>query len=156
MLLLSSIAQADRAPAVLRAFPGIDIVEVSNHHIYSHGGPPAKIAAASFGLDVHDARAHTISVRKIAILWSCAAKPDPRTVRTLKRTGHELRGGDDAVIAFGPARVVTPGGKPARYVVKVNFKEITATEACAFAIDLVVDRVREEIRLPLTIEREAD
>lgn len=141
--------------AVRYAFPGIDIVESSNHFIYSHGGPPAKVDHASLVVEVRDARAHTIAVRSVAIASTC--KPDIADLRTLKRRGHELFTWDtNQSIAKGAARVRTPAGKPDRHRIVVHVKELSTTAGCAFVLDVVVDRVRRKIVLPLTLEREAD
>jgi hypothetical protein len=44
-------------------------------------------------------------------------------------------------------------GKPERYSVSVTFDGLETYTACGFAIDLVVDRVRTQIELPLHIIR---
>jgi hypothetical protein len=140
---------------VLHAFPGIDIVETRNHVIYSHGGPGPKLDHADIVVEVRDARAHTISVRRIGLVSTC--DPKPGEIRALKLTGHELRTWDASkVVAKGTASIATPRGKPDRLRVRIQFKELSTTSACAFALDVVVDRIRKKIELPLTLERESD
>jgi hypothetical protein len=141
--------------AVLHAFPGIDIVESRNHVIYSHGGPAPKLDHVDLVVEVRDARAHTLSVRSIGIVSTC--DPKPGEIRALKLKGHELRTWDtDKVVAKGTASIATPAGKPDRHRARIRFKDITTTVGCAFALDVVVDRIRKKIELPLTLEREFD
>jgi hypothetical protein len=148
-------AEPRAALAVQHTFLGIDIVESRNHVIYAHGGPPAKLDHADLVVEVRDARAHTISVRSIGIAATC--DPKPGEIRALKLKGHELWTWDtNKPVAKGPARIATPAGKADRHRVRIRFKEISTTIGCAFAVDLVVDRVRKKIALPLTLEREFD
>jgi hypothetical protein len=151
----SAHAEARRDLPVLHAFPGIDIVESSNHVTYSHGGPPPKLDHAELVVEVRDARAHTISVRSIGIVSTC--EPKSGDVRGLKLKGHELRvWGTAKLVAKGTASIATPAGKPDRHRIRIVFKELSTTVGCAFALDVVVDRVRKKIELPLTLEREFD
>ena len=143
--------------AVLHAFPGIDVVESINQARHEHGGPPAPLSEVTINFEVRDARAHSISVKKLEIVFSnCGPKQkrEKTDVKPLKITGHELYTWDDVdPIAKGAASVSTPSGGPKRYSVQATFDGITTYSACAFAIDLVVDRVRKKIELPLTIKR---
>jgi hypothetical protein len=161
-ILFAVIANAAHAEpvelAVLHTFPGIDLVETINEGIYDHGGPPAKLDHATINFDVGDARAHTITIRKLDMVTASCGKADKRSktdTKPLVIKGHELRTWDDAKpIAKRAASISTPAGGPRRYSVNVRFAEITTTSGCAFTIDLVVDRVRKKIELPLRIIRE--
>lgn len=151
MLASTTLARAD---GVLHAFPGLDIVESRNQEIYSHGGPPAQFDSMRIEVAVRDARVHTLSVRKLAIASVCEPKLE---TTPLKLRFHELHDWHrNAVVAKGMARVRTPAGADKRYSLRVRFKEITRTEGCAYVVDLVVDRVAKQVRIPLTIIREAD
>lgn len=157
IVVLASAAHAEPRVElpVLHSFPGIDIVQSSNEGIHSHGGPGAKLDHANVIFEVRDARAHTIAVRKIAILWTdCDAKPDSKS---LALQGHALHSWDENKrIAKGRASVSTPAGGPQRYRLAIEYKQIETFRGCGYAIDIVVDRVRKQIQLPLRITRESD
>lgn len=159
LLLVASPALADDEHpelAVLHSFPGIDLVETINDVQHGHGGPPAKVNHAFINFEVRDVRAHKIEVRSISIVFDhCrGAKKRKTDVQRRALQGLELstwHGVDP--IAKGKASVSTPAGKPAGYGVKVLFDGVATYSGCGFAIDLVVDRVRKQIELPLTITR---
>jgi hypothetical protein len=142
--------------AVLHTFLGIDLVETVNDVRHEHGGPPAALDHASINFEVRDARAHSVSVRKLEIVYANCDKPkrDPTDIKALKILDHELYAWDNVdPIAKGKASVMTPAGKARRFGVHVTFEAITAYTGCAFAIDIVVDRIRKKIELPLQIKR---
>jgi hypothetical protein len=139
---------------VLHEFPGIDVVFSVNERIMQHGGPPVTLDYMSINFEVRDTRAHTISVRGLAMTSDCKRKK--RTFDKLKIKGHELYAWDSDKPVKGTASVSTPSGKAARYQVRVLFDEVKSAEGCAFAVDVVVDRVRKKIELPLHIKKLID
>jgi hypothetical protein len=156
LLATSAAADDDRIELkTLHSFPGIDLVESINSARHEHGGPPAKVYRATMNFEVRDMRAHRIEVRSIAVVFDhCGKKKAKGDVKPRKLLGHELYTWDSAdPIATGKAGVVTPAGKPERYSVTVAFDGLETYTGCGFAIDLVVDRVRKQIELPLNIIR---
>ena len=141
--------------AVKHAFPGIDIVSSINDARHEHGGPPAKLDHVVINFEVRDTRAHTLSVRKVEIVQlECGKKRDPKLIDTLKIVDHELYTWEDLdPIAKDKASVKTPAGMAQRLGLHVNFEGITSYTGCAFLVDIVVDRVRKKIELPLQIKR---
>lgn len=158
VLLLATSASADDERIELKtlhSFPGIDLVESLNSARHEHGGPPARVYRASMNFDVRDTRAHRIEVRSIAVVFDhCGKKKVKGDLEPRKLAGYALYTWDSAdPIAKGTAALVTPPGKPDRYSVGVTFDSLETYTACGFAIDLVVDRVRKQIELPLHIIR---
>jgi len=139
---------------VLHEFPGIDIVFSVNDRIMQHGGRPASIDNMSINFEVRDTRAHTIAVRDLAMTSDCKSKK--RKFDKLKIKGLELSPWDSNKPDKGTASVSTPSGKAARYQLRVRFDEVKSSEGCAFAVDLVIDRVRKKIELPLRITKLID
>jgi hypothetical protein len=159
--LLGATAHADEPEPpveleILHAFPGIDIVKSINDARHEHGGSPAPLDHVVINFEVRDTRAHTISVRKVEIVYANCDKKKraPQDVQALKLLGHALYTWDDVdPIVKGKASVSTPAGKAQRLGVNVNFEGITTYSGCAFAVDIVVDRIRKKIELPLQIKR---
>jgi hypothetical protein len=157
LLATSAFADDKRVElATLHAFPGVDLVESVNDVTHDHYGPPAKVHQAFLNFEVLDTRAHQIEVRSIAVVVdNCGKKKAKGDVKPRKLAGHELYAWDSSdPIAKGKAGVRTPPGKPDRFTVEVEFASFDTTRACGFAIDIVVDRVRKQIELPLRIIRE--
>jgi len=143
--------------AVLQGFPGLDLVESSNHAFHEHGGDAAKISHAALTFEVRDGRAHVIAVHRIELLRAHCREDTWHDRTRLTITGYEAYAWTSHdPIATGRARVTLPAGDPQRYGVTVRFAPVAAYQACdrfGFAIDLVVDGARFQTEIPLDVTR---
>jgi hypothetical protein len=141
------------ARVVVKAWPGIDLVESDNHAIHTHGGPPATLAAVTVRLAVRDRRPHKVALAKLQLLEG-HCNDTAWTQRTTLGIGtHEIYG------VGTPSRgSVTLPGDPDTYTVKVAIDNppdvYNACDRFAFAITVEVDGVPADVVIPLHVERE--
>ena len=157
IVLLPALARADDEPVfeVLRALRGIDVVESVNTIRYAAKGPHPWLDHASINVAVRDGRAHAVEVKKLTLVSAsngvCAKKPAKADTKTYAVTKHELfNWTDEDPIARGSTLRI-PAASKQRYNVKASFAGLLTTTACRLEVELVVDRVRARVELPISI-----
>jgi hypothetical protein len=142
--------------AVLRALPGIDVLESENHARHVHGGAAASIGAATIRVRVRDTRPHSIVVTRLALLRGHCRETTWSDRRTLTPVGYEVHDWDHHdPLASEAARATVPG-TPDLYAVTVRFAPVDAYQACdrfAFDVQLDIDGTPLELELPLHVMR---
>lgn len=149
---LASTVHADDAP-VVESFPGLDIVESSNRVVVPSDGRAPTIAQLRIDFVVRDNRMHELEVKTLALESACGKRRAP-TPKRLRVTSYELSRWGGGFPVVGTASVRTPVGDARSYVLQVNFDGVTTLTGCRYAIDLIVDRVRMTVKLPLLIVEE--
>jgi hypothetical protein len=157
---LAPRADVDRPPpqlAVLHRGRGVDVVESINDAEHAHGGAPAKVYEIRINFEVHDRRAHSVSINKLEWLHGyCNDDKKWADRKPLAVTGYRLYGwDDDDPLDAGKQRVALPA-KPGRYQVVAGFHGFEAYQACdrfAFAMTLELDGSRFPLELPLEVTR---
>ena len=137
-------------------FPGVSLVASTNSAIHSHGGDGAMIDVVELAFEVNDHRAHSIEVRRVELLHRGCNAETWRARDALELVEHRALA-DQRPVARGIASVTLPARGPQRYAVHVAFEPVEVYNACdvfGFAIDVVVDRVRQKFEIPLHVTRE--
>jgi hypothetical protein len=149
---LAGTARADDAP-VVQSFLGLDIIESANRVSFPFHGPAPTIDHLRIDFVVRDNRLHELEAKTLVMVSECGKRRPPKPKR-LRITGYDLSrwGGEPPV--QGTASIRTPVGDARSYVLQINFDGVTTTTGCAYVIDLIVDRVRMQVKLPLTIAKE--
>lgn len=148
-----AVAAAEDTP-VVASFLGLDVVASPNRIFVAVRTPP-KLDHVNVALAVRDNRVHEIEIKTLALAGACR-HPRARASQRLRVTGYELRRAGDAPVT-GTASVRTRTGDARDYMLRVNIDSVSTSATspvCDLALDMIVDRVRTQLTLPLAVVEE--